>query len=69
MSEYNDQVCQKIISEMKAQGITRKDLSQSLSITYNQVCNILNHRCALTIDRLYDISNILDIPISSLYGD
>ena len=66
MGTQNELICQKIIQEMKSQGVTRRDMARSLDLTYNQMCNILNKRCSLTIDRLYDIANILDIPVSSL---
>lgn len=66
MGQYSQQVCEKILLELREQGVSRMDLAKGLSITYNQMCNILNKRCALTIDRLYDIAHILDIPVSSL---
>ncbi len=66
MGDISHQVCDKVLLELKEQGITRKDLSKALGITYNQMCNILNKRCALTIDRLYDIARILDIPVATL---
>ena len=69
MAGPNDIICHNIITEMKAQGFDRKDLSKALHITYNQMCNILNNRCALTINRLYDISKILDTPVAILMED
>lgn len=66
MGKFNENVCEKIITQMKEKGVSRKDLSESLNITYNQACNILNRRCALTIDRLYEISYILDVPVNEL---
>ena len=66
MGTQNDRICQLIIAEMKSQGMTRKHLARALGITYNQMCNILNDRCSLSVDRLYKISDILDIPVSSL---
>lgn len=69
MTEHNDRICEKIVLEMKSQGINRKHLAEALHITYNQMCNILNNRCALTINRLYDISKILDTPVAILMED
>ena len=66
MGKYSNHVCEKVLLEMREQGVSRMQLSQALHITYNQMCNILNKRCALTIDRLYDICNILDVPVASL---
>ena len=65
MGAHNDRICQLIIAEMKKQGMTRKDMAKALDLTYNQMCNILNDRCSLSVDRLYKISDILDIPVSS----
>ena len=66
MESFNEIACRNILAEMRSKKLSRREMAEAMKITYNQMCNLLNHRCALSIDRLYEIANILDVPVSSL---
>ena len=66
MGDYNKLVCESILREMRGKNIRRQDLSNALGVSYDQVCNLLNGRCKIDIDKLYTIANVLDVPVESL---
>jgi len=66
MAEYNDIVCENILRVMSEKGYRRQDIANALGVTYDQVCNLLNGRCKLDLDKLSIISGILGVPIQSL---
>lgn len=66
MGEYNDTVCDNILEVMREKGFRRHDIALGLGVTYNQMCNLLNGRCKIDVDKLNIISDILEVPICSL---
>lgn len=66
MGQYNDTVCENILEMMKEKGFRRHDIAIGLGVSYNQMCNLLNGRCKIDLDKLDIISDILEVPIQSL---
>ena len=66
MAEYNNKVCTNILEAMAEKGFRRQDMAYGLGVTYNQMCNLLNGRCKMDVDKLNTISELLEVPIQSL---
>ena len=69
VSDIDVRIGQAILRLRRRQGLTQKDLARHLGITFQQ---IQKYECAgnrISASRLYQIAQVLDIPIGAMFAE
>jgi len=59
----------KIKSLIKSKGKSISEIAKALNLSRPTVYNILNERSVLSVEFLFNISNFLNVPVSSFFSD
>lgn len=56
----------RIVDARKRAGVTQAELARRLGLNQSTVSRLEQGRSPLTVDRLFDVSRVLGIPVSEL---